>query len=176
MSDNASTSVSDSLSDSGDVAAVRGLDCESMRGVVLWDVAGCWVALGTLNLLGVLAAFKAFVRSASRFSSVPRSVFPLSSSDKSPDNRKSDSIRPKRFSRPSIYLALQAHLAQRELGRHKKWYFFSSANIPFRRIPFFLDLRKDAVRLVVDAMRALGHFAVAFDFLFPTHIACLSTS
>lgn len=35
MSDNASTSVSDSFCDSGDVAAVCGLDCDSMRGVVL---------------------------------------------------------------------------------------------------------------------------------------------
>lgn len=35
MSDKASTSVSDSFCDSGDVAAVRGLEPESMRGVVL---------------------------------------------------------------------------------------------------------------------------------------------
>lgn len=35
MSDSASTSVSDSFCDSGDVAAVCGLDCDSMRGVVL---------------------------------------------------------------------------------------------------------------------------------------------
>lgn len=33
MSDKPSTSVSDSFVESGDVAAVRGLDCESMRGV-----------------------------------------------------------------------------------------------------------------------------------------------
>ena len=35
MSERASTSVSDSFCDSGEVAAVRGLEVESMRGVVL---------------------------------------------------------------------------------------------------------------------------------------------
>lgn len=77
-----------------------------MTGVAMREVDVCCIAPGVVNCFAFLAIFKAFVRSASRFSSVPRSVFPLSSSDKRPDNRKRDSMRPRRFSKPSMYLAL----------------------------------------------------------------------
>lgn len=107
ISDNASTSVSDSFCESGEVAAVCGLDWESMRGVVLCEVTDCcWVALGMLNLFAFRAALREFVRSASLFSNVPKSVFPLSSSERRPDSRRSDSMRPRRFSKPSMYFAL----------------------------------------------------------------------
>lgn len=49
--------------------------------------------------------------SARRFSKVPRSVLPASSSLKSPDMRSRDSMRPRRFSRPSMYFALSGRLA-----------------------------------------------------------------
>lgn len=45
-------------------------------------------------------------RSVKRFSSVARSVLPSSSSGNTPDRRISDSMRARRFSRPSMYLAL----------------------------------------------------------------------
>lgn len=47
------------------------------------------------------------------------------------------------------------------------------ADIPFRRVPLLLDLRKYAVGLVVDAMGAGGELAVALDLLFSTHVAGL---
>ena len=47
-------------------------------------------------------------RSASLFSSVPRSVLPSSSSEISPESLSRDSMRPRRFSKPSMYLALCA--------------------------------------------------------------------
>jgi hypothetical protein len=46
--------------------------------------------------------------------------------------------------------------------------------IPFGWIALLLHLREDAFGLVVDAVGALGHFAIAFDLFLPTHIACLS--
>lgn len=49
--------------------------------------------------------------SESRFSKVPRSVRPSSSSERSPDSLRRLSMRPRRFSSPSMYLALQASLA-----------------------------------------------------------------
>ena len=45
--------------------------------------------------------------------------------------------------------------------------------VPFGRIPLLLDLSEDAIGLVVDAVRALGHFPVALDLLLPAHIARL---
>ena len=45
--------------------------------------------------------------SAKRFSKVPRSVRPASSSVNRPDIFNNDSMRPRRFSSPSMYFALQ---------------------------------------------------------------------
>lgn len=45
--------------------------------------------------------------------------------------------------------------------------------IPFWRIPFLFNLGEYTIGLVVETMRALGHFAIAFDLLLPTHIAGL---
>ena len=46
-------------------------------------------------------------------------------------------------------------------------------DVPFWRIPFLFNLGEYTVGLVVETMRALGHFAIAFDFLLSTHIAGL---
>lgn len=46
---------------------------------------------------------------------------------------------------------------------------------PFRRIALLLNLRKDTLRLVILAMRALWHLSVALDLLLATHVACLYT-
>jgi hypothetical protein len=45
--------------------------------------------------------------------------------------------------------------------------------VPFRRISLLLHLRKNALRLVIDAMGTLGHFAIAFDLLLTAHVAGL---
>jgi hypothetical protein len=45
--------------------------------------------------------------------------------------------------------------------------------LPFGRIALLLYLRKDTFSLVVGAMAALGHPAIAFDLLLPAHIASL---
>lgn len=98
-----------------------------------------------MNLLELFAVFNAFVRSASRFSNVPRSVLPPSSSDKRPDKRNSDSMRPRRFSRPSMYFALY------RICQFKK-HMRNQIYIPFWRVALLLHLCEDAFRLVVDAV------------------------
>lgn len=45
---------------------------------------------------------------------------------------------------------------------------------PFGRVPLLLDLGEDAVRLVVDAVRAGRQLAIALDLLLPAHVAGLS--
>lgn len=66
--------------------------------------------------LGALVAFGTWDDedddlSARRFSRVPRSIFDESFSDNKPERRNNDSIRPSRFSRPSIYFALGYHVS-----------------------------------------------------------------
>lgn len=47
------------------------------------------------------------------------------------------------------------------------------SSIPFWRSALFLDLSKDTLGLVVNAVRTRRHLAVTLDFLLATHIACL---
>lgn len=49
----------------------------------------------------------------------------------------------------------------------------AAKSLPFWRVAFLFHLRKHTVRLVIDAVRALGHFAVTLDLLLPAHIASL---
>ena len=109
-------------------------------------------------------------RSARRFSSVPRSVFPPSSCDKRPESRNSDSILPSRFSNPSMYFALDRSRASAPSEQSQP---SVRLDVPFWRIAFLFNLGEYTIGLVVDTMRALGHFAIAFDLLLPTHIAGL---
>lgn len=51
----------------------------------------------------------------------------------------------------------------------------TKAILPFGRSALLLNLSKDAFCLVVDAMGASRHLAVALDLLFPTHVASLSS-
>lgn len=44
---------------------------------------------------------------------------------------------------------------------------------PFRRLTLLLDLCEDAFRLVVLAVGARGHLAVALDLLLAAHVARL---
>ena len=44
---------------------------------------------------------------------------------------------------------------------------------PFRGISLLLNLCENAIGLVVDTVGARGKFAIALDFLLPTHIASL---
>lgn len=54
-----------------------------------------------------------------------------------------------------------------------RWTGKEQRSIPFGRIPLFLDLGKNTIRLVICTVRAFGHLAIAFDFLLPAHVACL---
>lgn len=45
--------------------------------------------------------------------------------------------------------------------------------IPLWRIAFLLDLGEDALGLVIDTVGTGGHLAIAFNLLFPTHVAGL---
>lgn len=44
---------------------------------------------------------------------------------------------------------------------------------PLGRIALFLYLCEDALRLIILAVRASWHFAIALDLLLPTHVASL---
>ena len=74
------------------------------------------------------------VLASRRRSSVARSVLPSSSSGRTPDRRMRDSMRARRFSRPSMYLALEAvSLVSRHRGQWSGyahpfggWRFFST--------------------------------------------------
>lgn len=113
MSDRASTSspLSSffSLVEAGDATDIPGLDTTSGFCGVPWFDSVAADALGEL-LRDPSPSALGLDCSASRFSRVPRSVLPPSSSERSPDIRKSASIRPSRFSSPSMYLALQGQL------------------------------------------------------------------
>lgn len=104
--------------------------------------------------------------SARRFSRVPRSVLPASSSVSRPDMRKRDSMRPRRFSRPSMYFALQQVLGVERRRRKGKY-------VPFGRIALLLHLGEDAFGLVIDTMATFWHLAVAFDLFLAAHVAGL---
>lgn len=95
-----------------------------------------------------------------------------------PESRNKLSIRPRRFSRPSMYFALDRNShelvirisrqdARRPHSRHE------DEHSPLRRIPFLLNLCKDAVRLVVDAMCTCWQLSIALDFLLSAHVASL---
>lgn len=161
MSDKFSTSAFFSFSASapGDVVAVRGLCWVSCCGVLPLDSEGCTVddvaEIWPLSCNKGLPFDVTF--SARRFSSVPRSVLPASSSVRRPDIFNNDSIRPSRFSRPSMYLAL-SNLVNKKY--RDQWQMFDQ---PFRRIAFLLNLREDAFRLVIRAVRALRLLRVAFN-------------
>jgi hypothetical protein len=101
--------------------------------------------------------------SVKRFSSVARSVLPSSSSGITPDRRISVSIRARRFSSPSMYLALLPSAPVASVV----------SDLPFRGLPLLLHLREYAFRLVVLAMCTRWHLAVALDLLLAAHIACL---
>jgi hypothetical protein len=48
-----------------------------------------------------------------------------------------------------------------------------ASDLPFGRIALLLNLCEDTLGLVVDAMAAFGHLAVALDLLFPAHVTSL---
>ena len=89
-----------------------------------------------------------------------------------PDSLSKLSMRPSRFSSPSMYLALAtvvssacAHRIPLRRGHH----------IPLGRVSLFLHLGEDAVGLVVDAVCAGGELAVALDLLLPAHVTGLQS-
>jgi hypothetical protein len=105
-------------------------------------------------------------RSANRFSMVARSVLPSSSSGSTPERRMSDSIRARRFSRPSMYLALR-------MISPRCCTVAAIADAPFRRLALLLHLCEYALCLVVLAMRTRRHLAITLDLLLSAHIAGL---
>jgi len=108
ISESASTSSSllPDFGGSGEGSPLPGVETAASRGVPLvMDEASCMPGVLLLSS-DELFSLTAAVLSASLFSRVPRSVAPESSSDSRPDSLKRDSMRPNRFSRPSMYLAL----------------------------------------------------------------------
>ncbi len=51
-----------------------------------------------------------------------------------------------------------------------------SANVPFGRGPFLLDMSEHTLSLVAKAMRASRRLCVALDLLLPAHVASLRRS
>ena len=133
ISESASTSSSllPDFGGSGEGSALPGVETVPGRGVSLVDEASCTpgVLLLPSNELFSLAAA---VLSANLFSRVPRSVAPESSSDSSPESLKRDSMRPNRFSRPSMYFALIMLAMTCRIGGSCK-----SAAHPFGGLRFF---------------------------------------
>ena len=97
---------------------------------------------------------------ANRFSSALRSILVRSSSSEStPDNCSKDSIRANRFSRPSTYFALRREkkkggerrneVSGKDAGLPRGGFF-----VPFGRSSFLLDVREDALGLIVQTMSA----------------------
>ena len=95
-----------------------------------------------------------------------------------PDSRSKLSMRPNLFSRPSMYLALDAYgklssagpaCGQQRVAGIRK-------DVPLGRIALLLDLGEDAVGFVIDAMRASRKLAVALDLLLSAHVAGLVTN
>lgn len=65
-----------------------------------------------------------------------------------------------------MYFALNINLSQHPRGSQ-------GGGLPFWRISLLLDMSKDTLRLVIDAILAGGHPSIALDLLFSTHITCL---
>jgi hypothetical protein len=109
ISASASSSLSPlaSLGGSGEAVPLRGLGRPGCTGVA---VAFCVVCAEDDGLSSVEALSPGVPAcsclSASLLSNVAKSVLPSSSSGSTPDRRINDSIRARRFSRPSIYFAL----------------------------------------------------------------------
>jgi len=135
-----------SLTLPGDVTDPRGLvllfdgvpDCDSLR---------CNDELGVSMLgfddavaLGCDLCFSASLRSMA-----PRSLRPASSSVISPDILSSCSMRPRRFSRPSMYFALSSWSAPPALC-------LRLAHLPFGRVSLLLNMCEDAFCLVIGTM------------------------
>jgi len=80
-------------------------------------------------------------------------------------------MRPSLFSRPSMYFALWQVVSHQDEAKARAGLGRRMADSPFGRIAFLLDLGEDALGLVVLAMGAFGHFAVALDLLLTTHVA-----
>lgn len=148
ISERASTSSSflPDFGGSGEGSALAGVETAAGRGVPLVGEASCTpgVLLPPSDKLLSLAA--AAVLSANLFSRVPRSVAPESSSDSRPESLKRDSMRPNRFSRPSMYFALVTSDMRGCIGGSV------SRNSPFRWVALLLHLGEDAFRFVVLAM------------------------
>ena len=136
--------------------------CDSVEGgasvPVLEDPLGDFA--GVSGVLFLLVCF------ASRCSNVPRSVLSPSSSLSRPDSLSNDSIRPRRFSRPSMYFALLGYQLDIPISRE-------SSRLPFRLSSLLLHLCENAFRLVVFAVRTFGQFCIALDFLLTAHITGL---
>jgi len=75
-------------------------------------------------------------------------------------------MRPKRFSNPSIYLALDKSVHHPVVSK-------SSHGSPLWRVALLFHLSEYTFRLVVLTVRAGGHLAVTLYLLLPTHITRL---
>lgn len=116
------------------------------------------------EVVPVLAPVARF--SERRFSSVPRSVLPSSSSERRPDSLNRLSMRPRRFSSPSMYLALTFVLVASGSNA-------AQVHSPFGWLALLFHLGEDAFSLVVCTMCAGWHFAIALDLLLATHVTSL---
>lgn len=139
------------LSDVGliGLTALSGLERQCLFGEFWSELRTGWYGLDSGESIEVRGERVSSLEDlpASCFSRVPRSVLPPSFSDKSPDSRRRDSMRPNRFSRPSIYLALEApSILIRLLVQSDR------LPLPFRGITFLLHMSEYALRLIVLTM------------------------
>ncbi len=151
ISANASSSLScpSRFVGSGVVGSLLGLGKAGCVGVAFEAEDAEGGAMDVLLPLGLFGLVVGVVEppafSVNLFSKVARSVLPSSSSGRTPDRRINDSMRARRFSSPSIYLALLL-VSPNPAYRHR------GVSLPFRRLPFLLNLCEDAFRLVVQTV------------------------
>jgi hypothetical protein len=142
-----------------------GLGMPPGRGVLLTDPAPEAPGVPESLFDGVSTFPSSAVLSANLFSNVPRSVAPASSSDRRPDKRKRDSMRPRRFSSPSIYFALQHSQSCKVMS--------GLVHLPFWWVALLLHLSEYTLGLVILAVCTGRHLTVALDLLLSTHVASL---
>lgn len=91
-----------------------------------------------------------------------------SQGDGAPESLRRCSMRPSRFSKPSIYLALRIGQQLDDSASIRR-----GPDIPLGRTALLLNLGEDTFGLVVCAVTASRQLAVALDLLLPAHITSL---
>lgn len=142
-------------------------DFEDRSGVLVGVSPLLWLKVLYVNLFSnVLGSGPSIiVLSARTFSFIFSRSMSSPSPFSIPESFSRDSIRPRRFSNPSIYFALQLGQRRRPLSEVDR--------IPFGRIALLLNLSEDTFCFVVETVRTCWHLPITLYFLLSAHITRL---